>query len=513
MFTEKDLQQIKERGSDPEVVTRQLRRFEEGFPYLQIIHPAKAGNGVIRLNAEQQKRYADYYDQGIAKGLLPLKFVPASGAATRMFKDLYAFYNEAGQKGNPEMLLKERAHTQVNYFFDNLARFAFYPGLLATLGEKGTASVVEVLNHLLTDAGLQYGQLPKGLLTFHQYSDTTRTPFEEHLVEGASYSKDHQGNVTIHLTVSPQHRPLFEKLFQQVQQFFQQQLNVNFHISYSEQKPSTDTIATTPDNQPFRTKEGKLLFRPGGHGALIENLNDLDADLIFIKNIDNVAPDHLKEDTIRYKKALAGYLLDVRDKLYAYQTKLEKQFYYSLSSQFLSEVANFMEHTLNVKPPENLYYKSKEEMVPYLREKLNRPLRVCGMVINEGEPGGGPYWVRNSDGTTSLQIVEASQIDKTDAHQMELMKSSTHFNPVDLICSVRNYKGEKYDLTNYIDHNTGFISFKSQDGAALKALELPGLWNGAMSGWNTIFIEVAPSTFSPVKTVNDLLRPEHCPIK
>jgi hypothetical protein len=378
---------------------------------------------------------------------------------------------------------------------ERLENFAFYPELLAAVEKSGGEPGLKLyLECLLTARGLNYGSLPKGLLQFHSYGNSSRTPFEEHLVEGALYARDFNGLVRLHFTVSPEHAGGFTNLLDAVKASFEKEYGVTLEVTFSQQKPSTDTIAVGPDNEPFREKDGTLLFRPGGHGALLENLNDLDADLVFIKNIDNVVPDRLKNHTVDWKKVLAGLLLHYQEKIFIYQKELEK-YSSSLESGFLAEAAE------------------KEDLVQYLREKFNRPLRVCGMVKNLGEPGGGPFWALNSDGTISLQIAESVQIDMANPVQAKIAKHASHFNPVDLVCGLKNYKGEKYDLMKHRDPMTGFISQKSKDGKELKAQELPGLWNGAMSDWNTIFVEVPVITFNPVKTVNDLLRYEHQPEK
>jgi hypothetical protein len=310
----------------------------------------------------------------------------------------------------------------------------------------------------------------------------------------------------VHFTVSPEHQTGFEELLARVKNEYQKRFGLQFDISFSHQHKSTDTIAVDLQNEPFSDNNGNLIFRPGGHGALIENLNDLDADVIFIKNIDNVVPDHLKAETKRYKKVLAGHLVSVRNKIYTYLEKLDK-LNASENSDLIKSIDSFLRKELFIHYENNFI--GTEEKIAFFRKKLNRPLRVCGMVRNEGEPGGGPFMALNHDGTVSLQIIEMDQIDTTDEKQMELLSQSTHFNPVDMICSFKDYKGKKYDLIQFRDPDTGFISTKSQNGQELKALELPGLWNGAMSDWNTIFVEVPAITFNPVKTVNDLLRPQH----
>ncbi len=507
MFSDKDKLQIGERGSKTETVLRQIENFRKGFPYLAIEAAASVGNGIIRLDPETQQKRIKLYDDKVAEGTRPLKFVPASGAASRMFKALFEALEAFESQSEDDVLKSNKAARQYN---SGIAKFAFTDELEAAVKAAGEElSAKTRIDFLLSEKGLDYGNKPKGLLKFHSYKSGARTPFEEHLVEGALYARSADNIVKIHFTVSPEHQEGFETLFSEVKEKYENEFGVVFDVSFSQQKPATDTIAVDLENQPFRNPDGTLLFRPAGHGALIENLNDLDADIIFIKNIDNVVPDHLKQVTVDYKKALAGVLLKQQQKLFIYQKELNEKHYVALESAFLAEVANFLENTLNTKPETNHYYTEKEELYHYLRDKLNRPLRVCGMVKNEGEPGGGPFWAKNADGTISLQVVESSQIDPGSVQQQNIAKHATHFNPVDLVCAVKNYKGEKYDLRNYTDPATGFISKKSKDGKELKAQELPGLWNGAMSDWNTLFVEVPIETFNPVKTVNDLLREQH----
>lgn len=392
-------------------------------------------------------------------------------------------------------------------------KFAFYSDLneacLKTAGQGisellAVGKYKAVVSALLEAAGLNYGSLPKGLLKFHKYEDGNRTPVEEHLVEGALYAANKNGKVNVHFTVSPEHRALFKALVDEKASAYAKKYGVDYNVSFSEQKPSTDTIAADMENKPFRDN-GKLLFRPGGHGALIENLNDLDADIIFIKNIDNVVPDKMKGDTVLYKKLIAGVLVALQQKTFSYLQLLDSGKY---THDQVLEILQFLQKNLHCKNPEvkNL---EDSELAIYLKKKLNRPMRVCGMVKNVGEPGGGPFLAYNSDGTISLQILESSQIDMKDPAKKEMFEKGTHFNPVDLVCAVRDYKGHKFDLVKYVDKATGFISYKSKNGKDLKALELPGLWNGAMSDWNTVFVEVPLSTFNPVKTVNDLLRAQH----
>ena len=508
MFSEKDKQQIQNRGSKLDIVLQQVEKFKKGFPFLQVEEAASINNGIIQLDEEKLKKNIDRYDKSIETGIVPVKFVPASGAASRMFKALFSALEECETSKSPEEILSK--NDAVKQFVDQIENFAFYTELKSKIQSRGDEENCKNLaGFLLSEKGLNYGSLPKGLLKFHKYKGSERTPFEEHLVEGAKYAKDKEGTVRLHFTVSPEHQESFENLFKKIKEPFEKEMDVKFEVSFSQQKPSTDTIAVDLENEPFRESDGSILFRPGGHGALIENLNDLDGDIIFIKNIDNVVPDKLKQSTIDYKKALAGVLLKYQEKIFLYQKELNEKHPVALDHVFLAEAANFLENQLNTKPAVNQYYTEKEELFHYLKEKFNRPLRVCGMVKNEGEPGGGPFWAKNPDGTVSLQVVESSQIDPDSMQQQNIVSHATHFNPVDLVCAVKNYKGEKYNLLDFTDPATGFISKKSKDGKEIKAQELPGLWNGAMSNWNTLFVEVPIETFNPVKTVNDLLREQH----
>lgn len=476
MFTEKDLHQIEQHGLTREAVERQIENFRRGFPFLKVVRAASPGDGVVVVDAAAANAAQARYEQA-AHGLSVVKFVPASGAATRMFKELFEFVNE-GKRGKG-----------IDTLLENIERFAFWPELKAVLPEGADDRTVV---SCIVKQGLNYGQKPKGLVTFHAYPDGARKAVEEHLVEGAAYAST-DGVARIHFTVSPEHRAGFESLLAEKVPLYEKRFGIRYEISFSVQKPSTDTIAVNPDNTPFRQEDGSLLFRPAGHGALIENLNEIDADIIFIKNIDNVTTDARRGDTIRYKKVLAGLLLELQEQAFAHLRALEA------GTADLAEVAAFVEQRLCVKLP-------AAYDAALLRAVLDRPIRVCGMVRNEGEPGGGPFWVANPDGTESLQIAESSQISPDD---MPLMKSATHFNPVDLVCGVRTSQGGKFDLRRYTDPSTGFISSKSSGGRELRAQELPGLWNGAMARWNTVFVDVPITTFSPVKVVQDLLRPQH----
>ncbi len=506
MLNAKDLEQLKAKGISEAQIEEQLSCFVKGFPFLEIAASASVEKGIWVISKEEQATYMDAWDAYLAKNKKIVKFVPASGAASRMFKNLFEFlsadYNE------PTNAFEQK-------FFNEITKFAFYEALNAKCIENegkdipaliAAGSYKAVVSNLLEEKGLNYGQLPKGLLLFHSCAENKkRTAMEEHLAEGAMYAKNNAGEVNIHFTVSPEHKALFEQLVAAKSGEYEEKFSVKYDISFSVQKPSTDTIAAAMDNTPFRDKNDKLLFRPGGHGALIENLNDVDADVIFVKNIDNVVPDSFKCSTVIWKKVIAGVLVTLQKKIFNYLELIESGKY---TTDQVREMIYFLQDDLCIKNPDTSLLEDAE-LILYIKSKLMRPLRVCGMVKNVGEPGGGPFLAVNPDGTISLQVLESSQIDMKDPAKKAMFEKGTHFNPVDLVCAVKDYQGNKYNLPDYVDKNTGFISFKSKDGRELKALELPGLWNGAMSDWNTVFVEVPIETFNPVKTVNDLLRAEH----
>jgi len=513
MYQDKDIQQFKNKGINPDLIDYQVNKFRTGFPFIDLAKPATPGDGISVFNDGQVEKLIRHYDNESSK-LRLLKFVPASGAATRMFKDLFQFASEyKNDEQGYAMFLANQSFNSIYHFISSMANFAFYQDLQSGLAGKGldidqllhNKEYNAIVREVLDPSGLSYGSQPKGLILFHQYKDGPRFAFEEHMVEGAAYCSQSDNEVHIHFTVSPEHRESFEELVEQQKEKYEKEFGIKYHVSFSEQKPSTDIIAVDLENEAFRNADDSILFRPGGHGALIENLNDLDADVIFVKNIDNIVPDRLKEDTIPYKKLIGGLLLQVQEKTFSYL----KQFDIQATEELIQEVSIFAQNELNINLGDKFASCSPEQQAEILKDKLNRPIRVCGMVKNEGEPGGGPFWTRNQEAVISLQIVESSQIDPNDQKQQDILKSATHFNPVDLVCGVKDYKGNKFDLHNYIDPSTGFISIKSKDGRDLKAQELPGLWNGAMANWNTIFVEVPIITFNPVKIVNDLLRVTH----
>lgn len=506
MITENDKALLAQKSISEEKFNKQLQCFVTGFPFLKLSAAASIGNGILAPTAAEEEAYLKTWDAYTdQKEHRIVKFVPASGAASRMFKNMFAFAD--AEYDVPTSDFEKN-------FFENIHNAAYFNDLNAAcerLHGAGIDALIAdgkykaVVRAMLDKEGLNYGGLPKGLLKFHKYDNGSRTPLEEHLVEGALYAREKDGTVNVHFTVSPEHRTLFEALVAEVVPAYEKHFNVIYNVSFSEQKPSTDTVAANPDNTPFRQANGSLLFRPGGHGALIENLNDIDADVVFVKNIDNVVPDRLKEDTVRYKKLLAGVLVSLQQKVFSYLAQLESGKY---TAEDLQKMLSFVENKLCTQCAE-AHQMDDEKLAAYLFGKLNRPMRVCGMVRNVGEPGGGPFLAYNEDGTVSLQILESSQIDMDDAEKKAMFEKGTHFNPVDLVCAIKNYKGEAFHLPDFVDPKTGFISHKSKDGKELKALELPGLWNGAMSNWSTVFVEVPLSTFNPVKTVNDLYREQH----
>ena len=500
--TQEDLVQLNELGLSVDKVQQQIDNFKVGFPKACLDDAATPANGGIRtLSNSEIDHYRKMY-RSLGKGQRLLKFVPASGAATRMFKDLYAFTaTYFGVSGN-----FEREFPAVKEFLENLHTFAFFNDLKDTM-QKADLDIEEylqrgdystVINFLLKEQYLGYGSLPKALLKFHRYGEVQRTPLEEHIVEGALYARCTDGTVNLHFTISPEHRAGFRRKIAEVKHYYESTFGIKLKITFSEQKHYTDIIAVDEQNQPLRDENGRLIFRPGGHGALIENLNEQHADLIFIKNIDNVVPDWMKHTTVTYKQVLAGMLLDLKAKTFDYLRILDAH----SDDKTLHKIARFAKEELNIMVPDT--YTAKE-----LHDLLNRPMRICGMVKNLGEPGGGPFYTIDSMGRRSLQIVESAQVNHNDPQQEARFQASTHFNPVDLVCSTRNYRGRYFDLRQYIDPKTGFISKKSKGAQVLKSQELPGLWNGAMANWITLFVEVPVETFNPVKTVNDLLRKEH----
>ena len=523
MFSKEDIAQIESRGSSVLSAQAQVELFRKGFPWMKILAPATPGKGICVLSGEEADKAVEYYEKAEIAG--KCKFVPASGAASRMFKDLFSGLDKlrSGEDVAPD--------SPAARFAANIGRFAFYDEALFGQPEDTPESRKEILSKTLTKDGLDYGSKPKGVLKFHKYPDgEVRTAFAEHLVEAQDYMRNSDGTANIVVTISPEHRQLFEEAYATVKDEFEKRYGVKYNITFTYQDKATDTIAVDSENLPFRTEDGKLLFRPAGHGALIYNLNNLSEELVSIKNIDNVANERLLPQTARYKKVLLGKAVELRDKIFGYLNELDAvtgdnlmtqpypnipgvnaigadKVYQSTKCQLLcNDIENFLLNELCIQMPE---FEDCKTRVMKLREKLNRPIRVCGMVKNQGEPGGGPFIIKEKDGSTSLQILEGAQINKDDIQAAAALAAATHFNPVDIVCCLHNYRGESFDLLKHVDNEAGFISSKSYQGRELKALELPGLWNGSMSDWNTLFVEVPLETFNPVKVVLDLLRPAH----
>ncbi|MFP4667317.1 MAG: DUF4301 family protein [Desulfosalsimonas sp.] len=516
-LSSEDISGIREHGLSVEEVERQVGIFKKGVVYADLDRPCTVGDGIKRLSDQDLEEYIRMYEQASGKRQIT-KFVPASGAATRMFKFLLKAADQFDRIDYREVFkLAEKEsgdYEELLRFMDNIDKFAFYASLRSRMKYDGInaeklieqGDFTEIIDYLLSEKGLGYASKPKGLILFHRYTGGARTAFEEHLVEAASYVKDKKGVSRLHFTVSPEHRSGFEGLLRRVQGDYETAYGVSYDVGFSEQSPSTDTIAVDMDNRPFRDSNGDLVFRPGGHGALLGNLDRLQADVVFIKNVDNVVPDRLKDETYLWKKVLGGYLFMTEEKIREHLERITAE---KTEEEDIEAALRFVEKELCIGLPDYLADATPEKKQAFLVDRLQRPLRVCGMVPSTGEPGGGPFWVKDKNGGASIQIVEKAQIDPDSAEQQGILTSLTHFNPVDIVASLRDRNAKPYDLNEYVDPETVFISVKSKDGRDLKALEHPGLWNGAMAGWNTVFVEVPLITFNPVKTVNDLLRKEH----
>jgi hypothetical protein len=518
-FSQEDRWQMKALGISEEQVRIQIQIFQKSSLYVRLHRPCTIGDGIQQIASDELATYIGLQEKAAREGRF-LKFVPASGAASRMFKTPFQIYHqtptllsgeipERAARGDPE-------EKDFLCFQKGIQRMAFFEDLKTILASNGLQIENllnqdrwrEILEYLLTERGLNYGALPKGLLKFHRYPSGGRTAFEEHLVEAVYTVRDREGICRLHLTVSPEHEEAFRQFLERIKPWYEQHYQSCFEVTFSVQKHSTDTIAVDLENQPFREKDGRILFRPGGHGALLENLNDLQGDLIYLKNIDNVLPDRFKEPTLTWKKVLGGFLLKIKESVNGYVGRLMEG---QEDMGLCEEAMAFAQNKLFIPEPRTFKQWMEKEKRDFLLSRLNRPLRVCGMVKNEGEPGGGPFWVEGRDGTLSLQIVESAQVDPQSFKQQAIWASSTHFNPVDLVCAVRDFRDRPFHLERYVDPEAVFISQKSKDGRDLKSMELPGLWNGAMAEWITFFVEVPITTFNPVKTINDLLRPEHQP--
>jgi hypothetical protein len=513
-FSEIDIKQIENEGLNLSEVNTQIALFNKGMQYVELVSAASVDNGISRLTKDEIEHYSTFY-QKKSSNIEVVKFVPASGAATRMFKFLYKFLSEYNPKEQSvNSFINKNKQKDLSVFLVGLEKFPFYHIVKNKLAENSVdfeslddnQQAVLFVKTMLDEDQLDYGNYPKGLFPFHLYKNLTEaTAFEEHLFETVLYAPIDK-DVLLHFTISEAHEKKFKKEFNRIKEKVETATNAKFKITFSYQKSSTNTIAVNLKNEPFRNTDGSLLFRPGGHGALIDNLNDLDADVIFIKNIDNVVTYKYKHDVALYKKVLAGILLELQQQIFEYQSLLEQ---FHLNENQLNAIAEFLQNKLNVHISSEFEKYSEKYKIEYLQQQINKPIRVCGMVKNEGEPGGGPFWVKDDNGKISLQIVESAQMDKDNKQQQIIAEQASHFNPVDLVCGVKNHKGEKYDLKRFVDHNAAFITKKTQEGQELKALEKPGLWNGGMAFWNTVFVEVPLITFNPVKTVNDLLKPTH----
>lgn len=507
-ISENDLRTLEQKGISREKVNAQIETFKEGIPFVDLEKAAIVGDGISKFSSADEADLIKTFEES-KNNLSLLKFVPASGAASRMFKALFNFLDAYDPSEESMAAYIDRTgDSAMKQFSQHRQNFPFYDLVQNRISGEANSDDEEVylfVKELLSDNALNYGFYPKGLLPFHKYGEHTATPFEEHLKEGANYAKS-AGRAMLHFTISEQHTQLFSTEYNTVRERVSAATDTAFDVDYSYQKASTDTIAVNMDNTPFRNEDGSLLFRPGGHGALIENLNEQDTDIIFIKNIDNVVVPENTAAVTHSKKVLAGLLMKMQKKTFAYAKLLEA---HQVSDAHLGEIKDFLEENLNVRFSNTYDSLTTENKVKVLKDKINRPIRICGMVKNEGEPGGGPFWIKDANGNVSLQIIESAQIDTADDAQMGILKNATHFNPVDLVCGVRDFQGKKYNLLNFVDHKQGFITAKTKDGKDLKALELPGLWNGGMAFWNTLFVEVASATFNPVKTVNDLLKPSH----
>ncbi|WP_031479195.1 DUF4301 family protein [Maridesulfovibrio frigidus] len=508
--TEKKLQDIIGSSVPARVLADQFMRLKKGFQPTVLKRACKPSDGILTLSDELKAQLLGSYEIAASEGRFT-KFVPSSGAATRMFKFLLEFL-KTGHKNFDSATDCDESHLEMGRtFIRSLSSFAFYDDLKDAL-KRDNMSLDELLNqgdhrtileYLLTEKGLNFSYFSKGMIPFHDAEDGSRTPYAEHIAEAIEYVKDKDGKIRIHFTISPTRKEATEK---HIAEILSKLPKFNFDITYSEQCRKTDTIAVDLNNEIFRTDDNKVLFRPAGHGALLVNLNELNADLVYLKNIDNVVPDNFRADTIEYKKFIGGLLVQLQSQTFDCINRLSNP---GLTELEVAVTALFAVSKLYMTLPDNFGSMPLYGKADYLISRLDKPIRVCGMVKNQGEPGGGPFWIVGTDGSVSPQIVEKSQVDMNDPDQVEILKSSTHFNPVDIVCGLRNYRGEQFDLMKYTDPETGFISYKSKQGRDLKALELPGLWNGSMADWITVFVEVPLSTFSPVKTVNDLLKDEH----
>lgn len=513
MFSDKDIQYIKSKGITLAQVNAQVDRIKNGMSYSNLIAAANVGNGIKRYNESEIQDFINLYETKLNHLSIEM-FVPASGAATRMFKFLFQFLKHFNPKKETiEEYAEKHNDNLIKTFVSNLENFPFYEEVLSkakTINPNFESlsrdeACVAFVKTMLNENALNYSFLPKGLLPFHNYKTGAITAFHERLLESTLYATSNN-KANLHFTVSEKHHPYFNSELNKIKDDLEAETNTTFNVSYSYQKEETETVALTTSNEIYRNEDGSILFRPAGHGALIENLNAINSDLIFIKNIDNIVVFNRNKKLVKYKKMIAGVLIEAQEQAFSFLHKLDNK---AVSEADMLAIAMFLSKKMNVSISDEFDDLSSEKKKQYLKDKLNRPIRVCAMVKNEGEPGGGPFWVKDENGNISLQIAEFAQIDVDNTKQADIVKNATHFNPTDLVCGTKNYKGEKFNLLNYVDPEAAFITMKTQNGTDIQALELPGLWNGSMAYWNSIFVEVPVETFNPVKTVNDLLKPEH----
>ena len=499
IFSKQDIRQIERHGLRLKDVKQQLAAYRKGPHYIYLCRPCAIRDGILSLSAAERNKLMALYEKESA-GYKIVKFVPASGAASRMFAEWFSALNNEGF-GSAKL-------NQV--FIRDLRKYPFFD-LLRTNKEVvqhiRQKNIKKILNYILSAEGLNYGWLPKALIPFHLYGkNDMRTALEEHLVEGAHYIRSPRNICPLHFTISAEHKKNIIEKIKSVKAFYEDRCRTKYEISLSVQSPSTDTLAVDENNLPFRDGRKNLVFRPGGHGSLLFNLQNLDADFIFVKNIDNIAPEKLLQEIIPDKKVMGGLAVRLQKEIHDAVRQLKSS---KIDTVQIDEIISFCSKKLNIVFPRGFDRQSRRDKIKLLISKLNRPLRICAMVRNEGEPGGGPFWVEEKDGTQSLQIIEKAHVDKSNPGQLAVWEKSQYFNPVDMVCCVKDYRGRKFKLTDYVDRNTYLISQKHEKGRGINALEAPGLWNGAMAKWNTVYVKAPLLVFNPVKTVNDLLRPEH----
>ena len=512
-LSDKDIEYIKNNASTVEKVKAQIELIKKGVAYSNLKRVASIGDGILKMNPEQKTHYIDVFEKR-RDSLSLVKFVPASGAATRMFKFLFNFLKKYNiEEGSINSYINKFKDNDIKVFIVGLEKLPFFEEVVHKIHEilpnfndlNYDEKRLEFIKTMLDEDRLNYSAYPKGLLPFHRYKEHVATAFEEHLFEAAMYASSNK-KAHLHFTISEEHAHNFDKEFRFIEEDVEDRTNTKFNISFSYQRKYTETIALTDNNELCRKNDGTILFRPAGHGALLENLNELKYDLVFIKNIDNVTVLKLNEESSSYKKMLAGILLEVQEKVFQFLLQLENE---DFSEDGLNIIVDFLSENLNIVMSSEYHRYSKKFKIDYIKDKLNRPIRVCGMVKNEGEPGGGPFWVLDDRGKMSLQIVEFAQIDMKNPAQKELVSCAQYFNPTDMVCSFKDYKGQWFNLEEFVDEKAVFVTSKTYNGEHIQTLELPGLWNGSMAYWNSIFVEIPLLTFNPVKTVNDLLKAPH----